>query len=394
MSRIPRTPPIPPPAARWSTPWPYMDLRPGQAIAGQPVDVVFIGSCTNSRISDLRLAAGVLRGRHIAEGVRLMVVPGSQQVKAQAEREGLDDVFRAAGAEWREAGCSMCIAMNGDQLRPGQYAISTSNRNFEGRQGKGGRTFLASPMTAAASALSGVVTDPRTLPGIEQPAVGRRRVLSMGEPFRQFTSRVVPLRAENVDTDQVVPARYLKVTDKAGLADALFRDWRFNEDGTLREPRFVLDQPGMAGRRILLVGDNFGAGSSREHAPWALAAWGIRTILSTSYADIFRSNALKNGVLPVVVDAATHARLFELVAADPDAQLTVDLAEEGILLPDGTTIDFSIDPFAKRMLLAGTDEIGYVMDKLGEIQAWEAGHAGRVDTRLGTPLEGAPLPAG
>jgi 3-isopropylmalate/(R)-2-methylmalate dehydratase small subunit len=216
----------------------------------------------------------------------------------------------------------------------------------------------------------------------------------MGEPFRQFSSRIVPLGAENVDTDQVVPARYLKVTDKAGLADALFRDWRFNEDGTLREPRFVLDRPGMAGRAILLVGDNFGAGSSREHAPWALAAWGIRTIISTSFADIFRNNALKNGVLPVAVDAATHARLFELVAADPDAQLTVDLSEEGILLPDGTTIDFTIDPFAKRMLLAGTDEIGYVMAKLPAIRAWEAAHPGRVDTRLETPLEGSPLPAG
>jgi len=208
----------------------------------------------------------------------------------------------------------------------------------------------------------------------------------VGEPFRQFTSRVVPLGAENVDTDQVVPARYLKVTDKAGLADALFRDWRFNEDGTLREPRFVLDRPGMAGRGILLVGDNFGAGSSREHAPWALAAWGIRAILSTSFADIFRSNALKNGVLPVVVDAATHARLFDLLAGDPDAQLTVDLAEEGILLPDGTTIDFTIDPFARRMLLAGTDEIGYVMAKLAEIQAWEAVHPARVDTRIGMQL--------
>ena len=216
----------------------------------------------------------------------------------------------------------------------------------------------------------------------------------MGEPFRQFSSRIVPLGAENVDTDQVVPARYLKVTDKAGLADALFRDWRFNEDGTLREPRFVLDQPGMAGRAILLVGDNFGAGSSREHAPWALAAWGIRTIISTSFADIFRNNALKNGVLPVAVDAAAHARLFELVAADPDAQLTVDLSEEGILLPDGTTIDFTIDPFAKRMLLAGTDEIGYVVAKLPEIRAWEATHPGRVDTRLETSLEGSPLPAG
>jgi 3-isopropylmalate/(R)-2-methylmalate dehydratase large subunit len=144
----------------------YMDLTPGQAIAGQRVDVVFIGSCTNSRISDLRIAAEVLRGRHIAAGTRVMVVPGSEAVKRQAEQEGLDDVFRAAGADWREAGCSMCIAMNGDQLAPGQYAISTSNRNFEGRQGKGGRTFLASPVTAAASALHGVITDPRTLPGI------------------------------------------------------------------------------------------------------------------------------------------------------------------------------------------------------------------------------------
>jgi 3-isopropylmalate/(R)-2-methylmalate dehydratase large subunit len=146
----------------------YMALQPGQPIAGQPVDVVFIGSCTNSRISDLRLAAGVLKGRRAADGVRLMIVPGSQQVKAQAEREGLHEVFRAAGAEWREAGCSMCIAMNGDQLSPGQYAISTSNRNFEGRQGKGGRTFLASPLTAAASAISGVVTDPRTVPGVTE----------------------------------------------------------------------------------------------------------------------------------------------------------------------------------------------------------------------------------
>jgi 3-isopropylmalate/(R)-2-methylmalate dehydratase small subunit len=174
------------------------------------------------------------------------------------------------------------------------------------------------------------------------------------------------------------------VTDKAGLAEALFRDWRFNEDGTLREPRFVLDQPEMAGRRILLVGANFGAGSSREHAPWALTAWGIRVILSTSFADIFRNNSLKNGVLPIVVDPATHARLFELVAANPDAQLTVDLAEQGILLPDGSTIDFDIDPFAKRMILAGTDELGYLLAKEPEIDAWEAGHPARVNTLVAT----------
>ena len=153
----------------------YMDLQPGQAILGQKVDVVFVGSCTNGRISDLRLAAEVLRDRHVADGVRMMIVPGSDEVKREAEREGLNDIFRAAGAEWREAGCSMCIAMNGDQLSPGQYAISTSNRNFEGRQGKGGRTFLASPLTAAASAIRGEVTDPRTLPGIELlAAVGGR----------------------------------------------------------------------------------------------------------------------------------------------------------------------------------------------------------------------------
>ncbi|GJQ34266.1 MAG: 3-isopropylmalate dehydratase large subunit [Anaerolineaceae bacterium] len=141
----------------------YMGLQPGQSLLGQKVDVVFIGSCTNSRISDLRLAAGMLKGRKVADGLRLMVVPGSQDVKKQAEQEGLDTIFKEAGAEWREAGCSMCIAMNGDQLQPGQYAISTSNRNFESRQGKGGRTFLASPVTAAATAIHGVVTDPRTV---------------------------------------------------------------------------------------------------------------------------------------------------------------------------------------------------------------------------------------
>ncbi len=141
----------------------YMGLEPGQSLLGQKVDVVFIGSCTNSRISDLRLAASVLKGKTVSNGTRVMVVPGSQDVKKQAEQEGLDKVFKEAGAEWREAGCSMCIAMNGDQLEPGQYAVSTSNRNFEGRQGKGGRTFLASPLTAAATALAGVVSDPRTL---------------------------------------------------------------------------------------------------------------------------------------------------------------------------------------------------------------------------------------
>jgi len=147
----------------------YMGLQPGSSIAGQKLDVVFIGSCTNGRIEDMRMAASVLRGRRVASGLRVLVVPGSQQVKAQAESEGLDAVFTAAGAEWRESGCSMCIAMNGDQLEPGQYGISTSNRNFMGRQGRGGRSFLASPLTAAASAVTGVITDPRRLPAVPQP---------------------------------------------------------------------------------------------------------------------------------------------------------------------------------------------------------------------------------
>ncbi len=141
----------------------YMGLQPGQSLLGQKVDVVFIGSCTNSRISDLRLAAQMLKGRKVAEGTRLMVVPGSQDVKKQAEQEGLDKIFKEAGGEWREAGCSLCISMNGDFVPSGQYAVSTSNRNFEGRQGKGARTFLASPITAAAAAIHGAVTDPRAL---------------------------------------------------------------------------------------------------------------------------------------------------------------------------------------------------------------------------------------
>lgn len=205
----------------------------------------------------------------------------------------------------------------------------------------------------------------------------------MAEPFETFTSRLIPLPAENVDTDQVVPARYLKVTDKAGLADALFRDWRFEEDGTLREPRFVLDRPEMAGRSILLVGDNFGAGSSREHAPWALTAWGIRAILSTSFADIFRNNALKNGLLPIAVEAEKLRQLFEMAAADPDAELTVDLEAQVVHLPGDEDLPFEVDPFARMMLLAGTDELGYLLGKTAEIEAWEAAHPARVDTLAG-----------
>ena len=206
----------------------------------------------------------------------------------------------------------------------------------------------------------------------------------MAVPFRTFTSAVIPLPAENVDTDQIVPARYLKVTAKDGLREALFRDWRYDEDGGLKEPLFVMDRVAMLDRQILLVGANFGTGSSREHAPWALTAWGIRAILSTSFADIFRNNALKNGLLPIVVEEERHRQLFELVAANPTAQLTVDLEAQVVHLPGDEDLPFEVDPFARLMLLNGTDEMGYLVGRLPAIEAWEAGHPARVDTRAGT----------
>jgi len=205
----------------------------------------------------------------------------------------------------------------------------------------------------------------------------------MAEPYASFTSRVIPLPSENVDTDQIVPARYLKTTDKTGLGDALFRDWRFEADGSFKNPAFVLDQPEMTGRRILLAGDNFGCGSSREHAPWALAAWGISAVITTSCADIFRGNALKNGVLPILVDPERHRQLFELVARDPDVELTVDLESQVVHLPGDEDLPFDVDPFSKLMLLKGTDEMGYLLTKASEIDDWEGSHPARVDTRSG-----------
>jgi 3-isopropylmalate/(R)-2-methylmalate dehydratase small subunit len=207
----------------------------------------------------------------------------------------------------------------------------------------------------------------------------------MAEPFTTFRSALIPLPAENVDTDQIIPARFLKTTEKSGLADALFYDWRYDADGQPRAD-FVINQPVMQSRAVLLAGDNFGAGSSREHAPWALTSWGIRAILSTSFADIFRNNSLKNGLLPIVVDAGTHRALFERLVADPDMEVTVDLEAQVVHLPDDQDIAFSVDPFARRMLLDGTDEIGWLLARGAAIDAWEAAHPARVDTR---PVETA-----
>ena len=207
----------------------------------------------------------------------------------------------------------------------------------------------------------------------------------MPEPFVSTTSRVISIPRANIDTDQICPARFLKITDKNGLADALFFDWRFTPDGRRREPVSFIDEPHNAGRQILLVGDNFGAGSSREHAPWALRAWGIRAIFSTSFADIFSGNALKNALLPIVVSPERHAALLALAAANPDGQWTIDLEAQKVTLPGGDSFAFEIDPFARTMILAGTDEIGYVRSRLPAIEAWEATHPARVDTREAAP---------
>jgi 3-isopropylmalate/(R)-2-methylmalate dehydratase small subunit len=203
----------------------------------------------------------------------------------------------------------------------------------------------------------------------------------MPEAFTRTTSRVISIPRTNIDTDQICPARFLKITDKANLADALFFDWRFTPDGAKRVPPSFIDEPHNQGREFLLVGDNFGSGSSREHAPWALRAWGVRAIFSTSFADIFKGNALKNALLPIEVTPERHAALATLVAANPDGEWAIDLDTQKVTLPDGSSFDFEIDRFAREMILAGTDEIGYVLSKLPAIEAWEATHPARVDTR-------------
>jgi 3-isopropylmalate/(R)-2-methylmalate dehydratase small subunit len=195
-------------------------------------------------------------------------------------------------------------------------------------------------------------------------------------PFTTLTSRVIPLPIRNIDTDQIIPARYLKVTDKAGLADGLFHDWRYQPDGTPK-PDFVLNRPLYQSTRILLAGDNFGCGSSREHAPWALVGWGIQVVISTSFADIFRNNALKNGLLPVVVGESVHESLFDLTIEAPQAEITIDLTERNLHLPDGATVSFPIDPFARKCLLEGVDQLGYIRSFEDKIAAFEVRKEGR-----------------
>jgi 3-isopropylmalate/(R)-2-methylmalate dehydratase small subunit len=199
------------------------------------------------------------------------------------------------------------------------------------------------------------------------------------QPFKMLSSRMIAIPAENIDTDQIIPARYLKTTTKTGLGDHLFADWRFDPDGNPR-PDFPLNQSRAMNARILLAGDNFGCGSSREHAPWALTDFGITAVISTSFADIFRNNALKNGLLPVRVDAETHRQLFSLVDEEPDTEISIDLASQTLTLPDGRKTSFPIDAFSRTCLLQGVDQLGYLIQQEPEVEAYERVHPPRINT--------------
>src|SRR5579859_904849 len=203
------------------------------------------------------------------------------------------------------------------------------------------------------------------------------------KPFTNFESRIVPLPINDIDTDQIIPARFLKTISKQGLDQQLFYDWRYDGQGRPK-PDFILNQPKASGAEVLLAGDNFGCGSSREHAPWALTQFGFRAIISTSFADIFRGNSLKNSLLPIVVPADVHEALFATVTKNPDARVKIDLTAQKLTLPDGRSVGFPVDAFSKQCLLDGVDEMGYILKQAAPIAAFEAQREGSIDTLAGT----------
>ena len=387
----------------------YMGLTPGTPMENIEVDKIFIGSCTNSRIEDLRAAARIVDGKRIALNIkRAMVVPGSGLVKMQAESEGLDKKFIDAGFEWREAGCSMCLGMNPDILSPKERCASTSNRNFEGRQGAGGRTHLMSPVMAAAAAIVGKLADvrkladesvspskahPKTqlnpevadvstdddlerlldLPNDSQPHANSAPA-SPSEAQPKFTTIrgiAAPMERSNVDTDAIIPKQFLKTIKRTGLGTALFYALRFNEDGT-EKPDFVLNREPYRHAKILVVtGPNFGCGSSREHAPWALLDYGITCIIAPSYADIFFNNTFKNGMLPLVIsDQSILLKIAEESKAG--REIEVDLPNQRVNDASGNKLaDFEVEEFRKHCLVNGLDDIGLTMQMEDKIRSFE-----------------------
>ncbi|KZZ90961.1 3-isopropylmalate dehydratase [Ascosphaera apis ARSEF 7405] len=396
----------------------YMGLTAGTPMEEISVDKIFIGSCTNSRIEDLRAAAEIVKGKKVAANIkRAMIVPGSGLVKKQAEAEGLDSIFLDAGFEWREAGCSMCLGMNPDILSPQERCASTSNRNFEGRQGAGGRTHLMSPVMAAAAAIVGKLADVRKVTGaqplkssrkIDQPKVEVKSddeeeidsdaeadaILDVPEnsglqakteaaktvpaptagaglpKFTTLKGIAAPLERANIDTDAIIPKQFLKTIKRTGLGSALFFEWRFNADGS-EKPEFVLNKEPYRRANILVAGQNFGCGSSREHAPWALNDFGIRCIIAPSYADIFFNNTFKNGMLPIVIsDSATYEQIATQARAGQE--LEVDLVNQTIKDAQGQELaTFEVDQFRKHCLVNGLDDIGLTMQIDDKISAFE-----------------------
>jgi 3-isopropylmalate dehydratase len=391
----------------------YMGLTAGVPMEEVVVDKVFIGSCTNARIEDLRAAAQVVKGRKVAPNImRAMIVPGSGLVKTQAEAEGLDQIFVDAGFEWREAGCSMCLGMNPDILSPKERCASTSNRNFEGRQGADGRTHLMSPVSAAACAIVGKLTDVRKLaernatprraspkPVEVKPHVDERvetdddereiigdqpedsglqtntissQGVSAGLPkFKVYKGLAAPLDRANVDTDAIIPKQFLKTIKRTGLGSALFFALRYNEDGS-EKPEFILNQEPYRKSKILVVtGSNFGCGSSREHAPWALLDFGIKCVIAPSYADIFFNNTFKNGMLPIAI---TNKADLDAIAAEAHAgkDIEVDLPNQSINDASGKKIcSFEVEEFRKHCLVNGLDDIGLTMQMEDKILSFE-----------------------
>ena len=390
----------------------YMGLTPGTKMEDIQLDKIFIGSCTNSRIEDLRAASRIVEGKKISSSLkRAMVVPGSGNIKAQAEREGLDKIFLDAGFEWREAGCSMCLGMNPDILSPRERCASTSNRNFEGRQGALGRTHLMSPVMAAAASLTGKITDVRKLtdnatPQKASPQLSVQpefaqvdsdeeldRIMDLpsssnttqhtttntkptgeagGLPkFTVLTGIAAPLDKANVDTDAIIPKQFLKTIKRTGLGTALFHPLRYREDGS-DNPDFILNQKPYTDSKILVVtGPNFGCGSSREHAPWALLDFGIKCIIAPSYADIFFNNTFKNGMLPLAIpDQSTLEEVADV--ARRGEELSVDLPNQTISTASGTKLaTFEVEEFRKHCLVKGLDDIGLTMQMSEQITKFE-----------------------
>ncbi|KAI8334252.1 3-isopropylmalate dehydratase [Chlamydoabsidia padenii] len=387
----------------------YIGLEPNTPMEQVKIDKVFIGSCTNSRIEDLRAAASIVKGHKVADWVYAMVVPGSGLIKLQAEKEGLDVIFKEAGFDWREAGCSMCLGMNPDQLKPKERCASTSNRNFEGRQGAGSCTHLCSPAMAAAAGIKGYLTDvrnmipnedvikgtgrqhveiespkqtPATLPNpVEQstlpsttPAantVSKSTTDASGMPsFTTLKGIAAPLDIANVDTDMIIPKQFLKTIKRTGLGTALFYALRFDPTTNQENPTFVLNQDPYRQAKILVcTGPNFGCGSSREHAPWAFNDFGIRCIIATSFADIFFNNCFKNGMLPLVLSQQQVDQLAE--DAKAGLELEVDLVNQVVKSPNHE-FKFDVEPFRKHCLVNGLDDIGLTMQKDDKIEAFEA----------------------